>query len=93
MIGVIPNSTTLRISIPKQVPWKSQVGIENVGLCPSQIFAISFEVANASSKPPAPTNRVTPGAATIAIAPTPTVSVIALSPTSGFPSSSLKPVK
>ena len=47
----------------------------------------------ASSKPPAPINLVTPGEATIAIPPTPNVSVIALSPISGLASSCEYPVK
>ena len=92
MIGVIPNSTTLRISIPKQVPWKSQVGIENVGLCPSQILPFHLRLLT-HLQSHLHQQTVLRRAATIAIAPTPTVSVIALSPTSGFPSSSLKPVK
>ena len=48
---------------------------------------ISLEVRFASSRPPAPTKRVTAGAAIIAMPPTPKVSVIALSPISGQASS------
>ena len=57
------------------------------------ISVISFDVFRASSYPPAPTNLVTAGAAIIAIPPTPTVSVIALSPISGQASSPSYPVK
>src|SRR5699024_9136737 len=91
--GVIPVSTTLRMSIPRHAPWKSQVGIERFGLLSIQISRISSDVLIASLNPPVPTKRVTPGAAIIAIPPTPYASVIAESPMSGQASSELYPVK
>ncbi len=85
--GVIPVSTTLRASIPKQAPLKFHVGIAKLGFSPIQISVISLLICNASSNPPVPTNLVTAGAAIIAIPPTPIVSVIAESPISVFASS------
>ena len=93
MTGKIPVSTTLRASIPVEIPWKSQVGIGKFGLAVVVISVMSLLIRRASSKPPVHTKRGTAGAAIIAKPPTPKVSVIALSPMSGEASSSEKPEK
>src|SRR5262249_16893003 len=85
--GVIPVSTTLRISIPTGEPRPARIGIFQWMCSPRQISVISSVTAKASCTPPLPTKPATAGDAAIANPPSPIVSTIALSPRSGFASS------
>ena len=93
MAGVMEVSTTSRASTPTGLPRSSRAGMRKCGCSPAQISRISAVIAAASAVPPAPRKRATAGAATIANAPRPIVSTIALSPMSGFASSGPKPGK
>src|SRR6266545_482305 len=93
MSGVMPVSTTLRMSMPTGAPRSSRVGIRKCACSPRQISAISSVTAMASCMPPAPTKPATAGEAAMAKPPRPTVSTMALSPRSGLASSGPKPGK
>ena len=84
--GVIPVRTTLRMSMPVGVPRKSSCGIPKAGFSATVISYISKVDSNAIAGVP-PTNFTIAGAAAMANAPMPAVSVIVLSPMSGLASS------
>ena len=77
MTGAIPLSTTLRASIAVGEPQKSSVGSAWSGFRASVISPISRLERSASAAVP-PTKRTIAGAAAMANAPMPAVSVIAL---------------
>ena len=79
--GSMPQSTTLRASMPAADAAKSSAGSVNVGFAPSVIARMRRLWCIASAGVP-PTNLTIAGAAAIAKPPTPAVSVIAESPRS-----------
>ena len=92
ILGRMPVRTTLRMSIPVGVPLKSSAGIPNAGFSARVISYISRVEARASRAVPL-TNVTIAGAAAMANAPIPAVSVIAESPTSGLASAAVNPGK
>ncbi len=92
MRGVMPNSTTLRRSMPVGVPRKSRIGMVKYLLSAKVISYISSVAFMASFGEP-PTKVTIAGAVAMAKPPMPAVSVIALSPMSGFASSCENPEK
>ena len=76
MTGSMPQSTTLRASMPAATAAKSSAGSVNDGLTPSVIASMRRLWWMASVGVP-PTNLTIAGAAAIAKPPTPAVSVMA----------------
>ena len=85
MTGAMPVSTTSRASIPVGVPLKPSDGRPYAAFFASVIRSIRRVNAIASAGVP-PTKRTIAGAAAMAKPPMPNVSVMALSPRSGFAS-------
>ncbi len=83
MSGVMPVSTTRRMSSPRHAPGNPAPG-SAIAYCVQGKFPPSLQIP-LWPLPPAPTKRVTPGAAIIAAPPNTKGSVIALSPISGSP--------
>ncbi len=86
--GAMPVSTTLRMSMPAGVAAKSSCGRVKASLRPMVMCAMRCELATASAAEP-PTNCTIAGAAAMAKAPMPAVSVMVLSPMSGLASAAL----
>src|SRR6185295_150398 len=90
--GVMPSSTTLRRSIPTGVPRKPRVGMVNWP-CSATVISYISSVALTASWGVPPMKVTIAGAAAMAKAPMPAVSVIVLSPMSGLASALEKPGK